>query len=64
MKLVDTIILSLTVVIFIIGVHQTFTVGLMYSYWIFMFSIVLLLILKYRKGKNRVIDQGKSKNKA
>ncbi len=64
MKLVDTIILSITVVIFIIGVHQTFTVGLMYSYWIFMFSIVLLLILKYRKGKNRVIDQGKSKNKA
>ena len=63
MKLVDTIILSLTVVIFIIGVHQTFTVGLMYSYWIFMFSIVLLLILKYRKGKRRVIDPGKSKNK-
>ncbi len=64
MKLVDTIILSLTVVTFVIGVHQTFTVGLMYSYWIFMFSIVLLLILKYRKGKRRVIDQGKSKNKA
>ncbi len=64
MKLVDTIILSLTVVIFVIGVHQTITVGLMYSYWIFMFSIVLLLILKYRKGKKRVIDQGKSKNKA
>ena len=63
MKLVDTIILSLTVVIFIIGVHQTFTVGLMYSYWIFMFSIVLLLILKYRKSKRRVVDPGKSKNK-
>lgn len=63
MKLVDTIILSLTVVIFIIGVHQTFTFGLMYSYWIFMFSIVLLLILKYRKSKRRVIDPGKSKNK-
>ena len=63
MKLVDTIILSLTVVIFVIGVHQTITVGLMYSYWIFMFSIVLLLIFKYRKGKRRVIDQGKSQNK-
>ncbi len=64
MKLVDIIILSLTVVIFIIAVHQTFTVGLMYSYWIFMFSIVLLLVLKYRRGKRRIINQGKSKNKA
>ena len=63
MKLVDTLILSLTVAIFVIAVHQTITVGLMYSYWIFMISIILLLILKFRKGKRGLIDQGKSKNK-
>jgi len=49
--MLNTIILSLAAGIFIIAVHQTIQFGLAYSYWIFMFSIVLLLWHHYRKHK-------------
>ena len=49
MKLLDTILFSLAVALFIIGVHQTFTVGLLESYWIFMICIGLLFTYKLRK---------------
>jgi len=52
MKLPETILLSLAVAFLIIGVHQTFTVGILQSYWIFMFSIALLLIFKWRRNKD------------
>jgi len=48
-KLVNTIILSLSIGLLIIGVHQLMVDGLMSSYWIFMFTISLLLLYKYRK---------------
>ena len=49
--MLNTIILSLAAGIFIIGVHQTMKFGMAYSYWIFMFSIALLLWYNYRKQK-------------
>ena len=56
MNLINTLIFSVVVVTFIIGVHQTIVLGLEYSYWIFMISVMLLLLLKLRrtpgKGKN------------
>jgi hypothetical protein len=45
------ILLSLSVGFLIIGIHQTMTNGLAYSYWIFMLSVSLLLLYKYRKKK-------------
>ncbi|GEM_PF-424716 len=50
-KLVDTIILSLAVAFFVIGVHQVFYVGIAASYWLFMLSGGLVLWFKLRKDK-------------
>ena len=52
MKLLDTLLLSLSAGFFIIGVHQLITVGLPQAYWIFMLSTVLLIAYQIRK-KNR-----------
>lgn len=52
MKLSETILFSLAVAFLIIGVHQTFTVGILQSYWIFMLSIALLLLFKLRRNKS------------
>lgn len=49
----DTIILTVSAGIFIIAIHQTMKFGLAYSYWIFMFSVALLLWYNYRKQKNQ-----------
>jgi len=51
-KLVDYIIFSLCVGVFIIGVYETMTVGLSYSYWLFMISVGLLLWFNFRQRKN------------
>ena len=53
MKLLDTIILSLAAGIFIIGVHQTMKFGIMYSYWLIMISVGLLLWYNLRKRQNK-----------
>ena len=50
MNLLDTVIFSLVVVTFIIGVHQTILHGLGNAYWIFMFSTSLLLLYWLRKN--------------
>jgi hypothetical protein len=50
--MLNTVILALSAGIFIIGVHQSMKFGMAYSYWIFMFSIALLLWYNYRKKKN------------
>lgn len=52
MKLTEIIVFSLAVAFFIIGVHQTFTVGLIESYWIFMFTGALLLLYRIKKAPN------------
>ncbi len=51
--MVNTIILALSAGIFIIGVHQTMKFGMAYSYWIFMFSVALLLYHNFRRQKNK-----------
>lgn len=49
----DTIIFSLTVVTFIIGVHQTMTYGIGNAYFVFMLSMGLLFLYKYRIAKRK-----------
>ncbi len=49
MKLLDSIILSLVVVLFVVGIHQTFVAGFIQSYWIFMLMLVLLYWYQLRK---------------
>ncbi len=66
MKLSDIIILSLSIVLFIIGVHQMITFGIGAAYGILMFSIAFLLYYKYRKQQRDQKDaesdmNGKSK---
>ncbi|MES2731270.1 MAG: hypothetical protein V4714_05960 [Bacteroidota bacterium] len=51
MKLAPTLLLSTSVALFIIGVHQTFTVGVLESYWIFMLCVGFLLLYKVKKDK-------------
>lgn len=53
MKLAKNIILSLTVVFFIIGVHQTITLGFEVSYWIFMLSISMYLTYRLVGNMNK-----------
>lgn len=53
MKLLDTILLSLSAGFFIIGVHQIITVGLVQAYWIFMLSTVLLIGYQIRKKRQK-----------
>lgn len=48
--LVDTIILSLGVALFLIGIHQTMYVGIKASYWIFMFSTGFIFWFRYRRA--------------
>jgi len=47
------IIIGLAFAFFVIGIHQSITVGFGYSYWIFMLSISLLLLHRYLKQKNQ-----------
>lgn len=51
MKLLETIYLSLSVVFFFIGVHQTFTIGFAPSYFLYMFSIVFLFLFGKKRRK-------------
>ncbi|OEK06987.1 hypothetical protein BFP71_04835 [Roseivirga misakiensis] len=49
----DTIIFSLTVVLFIIGVHLTMTWGIRYAYECFMLSLGLLFLYRYRQTRRK-----------
>jgi hypothetical protein len=53
------IIIGLAFALFIIGIHQSMTVGFEYSYWIFMLSISLLLLHRYLRQKNKTEDSSK-----
>ena len=55
-NLVDIIVLSLSVVFLIIGIHQTVTVGFGQAYWLFMLSIAALLYQQIRKAKKKQED--------
>lgn len=52
MKLLDSILISLAVALFIIGVHQTFYYGIAASYWLFMLSLSLVFYLKLNRAKS------------
>jgi len=56
MRLFDAILLSLTIGVFVIGVHQAFKHGIANSYWIFMFCVALLLFYKLRKNASGETD--------
>jgi len=51
MKFFDVVLISLMVVFFIIGIHQSIIFGFGNSYWIFMLTIVMLLWYKMRNNK-------------
>ncbi|MFN3996776.1 hypothetical protein [Algoriphagus sp.] len=51
MKLADVLILSLALALSIIGVHQSMTVGIGGSYFIFMFAAGLLFWFQLRRNK-------------
>lgn len=50
-RLIVILIFSLAVALFIIGIHQVMTVGIMNSYWIFMLCLSLLFLYKLLKGQ-------------
>jgi membrane protein implicated in regulation of membrane protease activity len=52
-NLIDIIVLSLSVVFLIIGIHQTITVGFGQAYWLFMLSIAFLLYQQIRKARKK-----------
>ncbi|MCU0450461.1 MAG: hypothetical protein MUC97_11575 [Bernardetiaceae bacterium] len=63
MKLVDTLIFSTAVALFLIGMHQTFVHsqgignGLLHSYWLFMVVAGLLLWFKNRRTQQQKAAQ-------
>lgn len=65
MRLIDSVLLSLSVVFFIIGVHQVMTLGIAYAYWILMLSIILLFWYRIRKKnqKQKASDYGHNKKR-
>ena len=63
MKLANSIILSLAVATFVIGVHQTITIGFEYSYWIFMITASLILLNRIIKPSDPSKEKKKSKKK-
>jgi len=53
MKIIDVLILTMTIGFMGIGIHQSVTVGITESYWIFMLSLSLLLLYKLRKNNGQ-----------
>ncbi|MFA0961609.1 hypothetical protein AB9P05_07365 [Roseivirga sp. BDSF3-8] len=53
MKLLDAILLALAAGFFIIGVHQTITAGIAYSYWPLMLALGMLYLFQYRKKSGK-----------
>lgn len=53
MKLFPTIIFSLSVVLLIVGIHQTMTNGFAESYWLFSFATGMFLWFAYLKRNEK-----------
>jgi hypothetical protein len=51
MKLMDVVLLSLSVVFLVIGIDQIITIGLGSAYWAIMLSLVLFFVFTLRKRK-------------
>jgi hypothetical protein len=52
MKLIDSLILSGALALIVIGLHQTWTVGVQGSYFIFMFAVGLLFWFQLRRNQD------------
>ncbi len=52
MKLPDALLLSLSLALIIVGIHQSLTAGIGASYPIFMFAVALLFWFQYRRIQN------------
>jgi amino acid permease len=52
MKLRDAILLSLSVALLIIGIHQTMVLGFQKAYWAIMLAIVFFFFYTLKKGKD------------
>lgn len=68
MKLADVLILSLALALSIIGIHQSLTVGIGGSYFIFMFAAGLLFWFQLRRNKaleeeKELLSKSKQKKK-
>ena len=64
LKLADALIISLSLALIIIGVHQSLTVGIEASYAIFMFEVAILFWFQYRRTKKAQeppVNKNKSK---
>lgn len=53
MKLFDILLFVFAVCFFVIGLHQSYTVGVAESYWLFMVSLAALFMYGYRKNSNK-----------
>jgi hypothetical protein len=63
MKLIDTILISLSVVFILIGVHQTYLHGFADSYIFFMTTITLLAYYQIRKINRENVEKKALKSK-
>ncbi|MBB6609537.1 hypothetical protein H7F15_00670 [Pontibacter sp. Tf4] len=52
-KLINTILLSLSFVAMIIGIHRSIEESVAANYWIFMISLGLYILYGYRKKKSQ-----------
>lgn len=59
----EVVVFSLSIVLLIVGVHQTITIGFASAYWIFMLMITFLLLYTFLKGKRVMKEETKSTNK-
>lgn len=65
MKLVDALLLSLSLALMIVGIHQSLTVGIGASYPVFMLAVTLLFWFQYRKmNKPEEASSPKKKSKS
>lgn len=53
MKLVDAILFSSALALIVVGIHQTWVLGIGFSYPLFMFAVGLLFWFQLRKIKTR-----------
>ena len=53
MKLTEVLILSLSLALIVIGIHQTLTQGIGASYAIFMFAVALLFWFQLRRNQKQ-----------
>lgn len=53
MKLIDVILISLSVTFLIIGIHQIITIGLLNAYWAIMLALILFFVYNLRKRRKQ-----------